>query len=616
MLQFSFYYQTFYVSLHKKMKLLYLCLGLIVTILVACKDNVSYEQKLETIDTLINRGMAQDALAELELIPQENLNEEELSYFNLLITEIKYKLYESFTSDSIIETSISYYEKHLNNTNKQKYFRSLIFCGAVNEELGNYNKAVYLYNKAENCIPDSSYYWMAYAKMRMAYVYQEQIIGSSTIALQKFKEANTLFRKIHDSHYELLCTGEMGNIYRSMPQKGDSAVFFIEKAIQLSKQQNEPYLYFSNCFKLAEYYSEIKHDYKNAKDFALKALSVDKYLIDHPRAHLCLATSYMELNQYDSAQYYIKCMPHLSSKIDSMWYYHTLSKFEEHNNNYHKSIEYYKKSHNLSDSMVVNTLNHKLLEIEKKYDKQEEELKNTKLTSRLNRTLFILFVMLSVLLLFVIILIKYRHRIKVQKEDYFMVTSELDSSLKNLTQMQYTIDNYKKQIKEAEQNTATLTYNLGQLKLQNNNLDNLRNIIDEQIKTMHQLLLWSHEFTGEKFSQKFYSILSVPYDSKSSMSSYWKDLQTITNNLYDNVLEKANEIANGTLREDEINLIALLCYGYTRTGIMVFMRHKNVKTINNKKHKIAEKLNVTTVEDFVRPFQNAFNARTQNSQLS
>ena len=85
-------------------------------------------------------------------------------------------------------------------------------------------------------------------------------------------------------------------------------------------------------------------------------------------------------------------------------------------------------------------------------------------------------------------------------------------------------------------------------------------------------------------------------------SNYWSNLQTLVNDLHDNVLVKAQEEAGGTLNESELNLIALYCCGFSRTVIMVTMGYNNIGTVYNKKLQIAKKLHVNNLDDFVSQY--------------
>ena len=69
------------------------------------------------------------------------------------------------------------------------------------------------------------------------------------------------------------------------------------------------------------------------------------------------------------------------------------------------------------------------------------------------------------------------------------------------------------------------------------------------------------------------------------------------------MLVKAQEIAGGTLREDEINYLALYCCGFSRTVIIICMKYKSLGTVTNKKVQIAHKLSITDLDDFVKPYQ-------------
>ena len=116
-----------------------------------------------------------------------------------------------------------------------------------------------------------------------------------------------------------------------------------------------------------------------------------------------------------------------------------------------------------------------------------------------------------------------------------------------------------------------------------------------------QLLQWSYECNEATFAKRFNSLMTMRGPDKVG-ASYWDNLQALANELYDNVLIKAQEAANGTLRDDEINMIALQCHGFSRTVIMMCMHYTNLRTVSNKKIQIAHKLGVNTLDEFLQPF--------------
>ena len=131
--------------------------------------------------------------------------------------------------------------------------------------------------------------------------------------------------------------------------------------------------------------------------------------------------------------------------------------------------------------------------------------------------------------------------------------------------------------------------------------DELKGIVDSQIQVVHQLLQWSYECNETTFAKRFNKLMTMRGPDEVG-ASYWDNLQALANELYDNVLVKAQEAAGGTLRDDEINMIALQCHGFSRTVIMMCMHYTNLRTVSNKRTQIAHKLNVATLDEFLLPY--------------
>ena len=98
--------------------------------------------------------------------------------------------------------------------------------------------------------------------------------------------------------------------------------------------------------------------------------------------------------------------------------------------------------------------------------------------------------------------------------------------------------------------------------------------------------------------------MSMPESPRTA--TYWSNLQVLTNDLFNNILEDAIELARGKLKENDINLIALMCCGYSRTAIMICMKFNHIVTISNKKKKIAVKMGIPSLDEFIRPYQEEY----------
>ena len=544
-----------------------------------CHHDSATMQELSRIDSMVYHQHEKEALPLLQQMDTEQFSEEERAYHAVLLSMAQYKNYIPCTSDSAINEAVGFYKKTGNNL---KYLKALVAQGCINEDMGHLEQAVDSYHHAEELPLTTDSSMIAYAKLRLGVLYQGQVIGSKTIALQKFKEALPLYRELGDKHYEQVCLSSIGGIYRNIDEKHDSAVIYIKEAIALGQELGDDYNVFANRYILSEYYLVREHDYQSSKQYALQAISADPAIIDHPRAHYRLASSYLFLGQPDSAVYYLKHAPRAMTARDSIVYYELMSELEHRYwKDDGKSKYYIQLAHSIADSLTVNGLNDRLLAVEKKYDVQLAELNQVKNESRLRGALLLAALLSLGLLALAFLVWRYRSQLKMRQNEVEMLKADLDDSLASLKQMQKRLDGL--QADEGKKRQS----------------DELRTIINKQIDAVHQLMAWSYQYDGDKFAAKFREMMTLDVGDD---SNYWSNLQTLVNELHDNVLVKAQEEAGGTLNESELNLLALYCCGFSRTVIMVTMGYNNIGTVYNKKLQIAKKLHVNDLDDFVKPY--------------
>ena len=550
-------------------------LALLAMVFSSCGRS-SYNSQLVQVDSLLNATQYEKADSLLKQCAPSNYSTRDRAYHALLRTQCDYKNYIVATTDSAINFAVDYFAK---SGDKEKYTRSLIYQGCANEELGNLEKAVECYRKADDIADKDDLFNKAFSKMRLGLLYQNQVIGAKTIAVEKLKEAHELYDRLENSHYSLICLSEIARIYCSDKEKNDSALYYIDAAIDSAKNQNnERYTLFANLYTKALYLSNIKHDYKQAKNTAIEALSLSD-VIDHPRVHFCLAKCYSQLGNVDSARLVISQAPKIASDIDSISFYDTMSVLEKAQGNYEEYQTYFDKADSMNDSILISSLNYRLLSVEKKYDTQQAELENAKLSLELRNTLLTLSAIVIGALALLLLVLRYRHRLREKENEYELLKADLETSLTSLENMKSTVV----QLESGHDN--------------GNNTE-LKNILEEQIGTVHQLMKWSYELDSDTFVKKFNSLMTMP--SGKEQESFWNNLHTITNELHDNVLTRAQEAAGGTLRDDEINYLALYCCGFSRSEIMTCMHYKSLGTVSNKKIQIAQKLNVQNLDDFLK----------------
>ena len=543
-----------------------------------CHRDTATMQELSRIDSMVYHQQEKEALPLLQQMNTEQFSNEERAYHAVLMSMALYKNYVPITSDSAINEAVIYFKK---SGDDLKYLKALVAQGCVNEDMGRLDQAVDSYHHAEKLPLTTDSSMIAYAKLRLGVLYQQQVIGSNTIALQKFKEALPLYQAIGDKHYELVCLTSIGGLYRNIEEKHDSAVIYMQKAIALGREQGDAYSVFANRYILSEYYLVREHDYQSSKQYALQAISADPAIIDHPRAHYRLVSSYLFLGQPDSAVYYLNRAPVAKTAMDSIVYYELMSELEQRYWKHDGKAKYYiQQAHAIADSMTVNSLNDRLLAVEKEYDVQLAELNQVKNESRLRGSLLLAALLALGLLGLAFLVWRYRNQLKMRQQEVDILKSDLAGSLASLEQMQKRLDT-RGQNDEGKKRQS----------------DELRAIINKQIDAMHQLMGWSYQYDSDKFAAKFRETMTL--SDVGDDSSYWSNLQTLVNELHDDVLVRAQEAAGGTLSESELNLLALYCCGFSRTVIMVTMGYKNIGTVYNKKIQVAKKLGVNDLDDFV-----------------
>ncbi len=563
-------------------------------------------RELAGIDSLLSKARQYElAQHRLDSLHSGGFNQAERAYYSLLLTQSHYKNYIDDTTDAVINVAVDYFEHH---GDREKYTRSLLYKGCVYQMMGDAEKAIASYKDAENAAEDGDLENKAFAKLRLATLYADNS-NYADLKIRKYKEALDLYNQLGDKHYQIVCLTDMGGYYRSLPDKRDSALYYINQAIQLSEAEHENWFLFQNLYQRAEMYCLITKEYDKARVDILKAIAAGKDEIDHPRAHYVAAETYLNLGRPDSALYYLNHVPArgmmANHTSDTVMYCRLMSEIAKANKDWDQYTTYYDRANEMADSILVANVNKNYLAIEKKYDIQLEELKKVKSESR-TRGAILLATLLALLALGVTFLAwRYRSRLKQKETEYELLRTDLDASLASLEQMRITISTREQELKAAQdelRGKERMGEELAVLTAQQRKSDEMRSIVDNQIKVIHQLLELSYQPNETNFTRKFNEVMTLPDESAVPTDSYWNNLHSLTNDLHHNVLDEAQRIAGGTLNESEMNFLALYCYGFSRTVIMMCMKYSSLGTVSNKKIQIAKKLGVNNLDDFVSSY--------------
>ena len=565
-------------------------------------------RELLAIDSLLSKARQYElAQQRLDSLHPGGFNQAERAYYSLLLTQSHYKNYIDDTTDAVINEAVDYYEHH---GDREKYTRALLYRGCVYQMMGDAEKAIASYKDAENAAEEDDLENKAFAKLRLATLYADNS-NYADLKIRKYKEALDLYNQLGDKHYQIVCLTDMGGYYRSLPDKRDSALYYINQAIQLSEAEHENWFLFQNLYQRAEMYCLLTKEYDKARVDILKAIAAGKDEIDHPRAHYVAAETYLNLGRPDSALYYLNHVPAsgmmANHTSDTVMYCRLMSEIAKANKDWNQFTTYYERANEMADSILVANVNKNYLAIEKKYDIQLEELKKVKSESR-TRGAILLAALLALLALGVTFLAwRYRSRLKQKETEFELLRTDLDASLASLEQMRATISTQEQELKAAQDelrgNEARMGEELAALEAKQRKSDEMRSIVDNQIQVIRQLLELSYQPNETNFTRKFNEVMTLPVEGAIPTDSYWNNLHSLTNELHRGVLDEAQRIAGGTLNDSEMNFLALYCYGFSRTVIMICMKYSSLGTVSNKKIQIAKKLGVNNLDDFVNNYR-------------
>ncbi len=565
-------------------------------------------RELANIDSLLSKARQYErAQQRLDSLHPDGFNKAERAYYSLLLTQSHYKNFINDTTDAVINTAVEYYKDH---GDREKRTRSLLYQGCVYQVMGDAENAIASYKNAEVVAEDDDLENKAFAKLRLATLYADNS-NYADLKIRKYKEALSLYNQLGDKHYQIVCLTDIGGFYRSISNDRDSALYYINQAIKLSEEEHENWFLFQNLYQRAEMYCLITKEYDKAKVDILKSIEAGKDEIDHPRAHYVAAETYLNLGRPDSALYYLNHVPASSMMSnhtsDTVMYCRLMSEIAKANKDWNQFTTYYEWANEIADSILLANVNKNYLAVEKKYDIQLEELRKVKSESRTRGAIMLAALLALLALALTFLAWRYRTRLRQKETEYELLKTDLETSLSSLEKMQTAISVQERDLKAAQDklrgNEERMSEELAVLEAKQRQSDEMRAIVENQIQVIHDLVRMSYQSTEANFTRRFTELMTLPDEGAVPTDSYWSNLHTLANDLHGNVLDEAQRIAGGTLNDSEMNFLALYCYGFSRTVIMICMKYSSLGTVSNKKIQIAKKLGVNNLDDFVNNYR-------------
>ncbi|MBG7612984.1 hypothetical protein IU405_12070 [Polaribacter sp. BAL334] len=244
----------------------------------------------------------------------------------------------------------------------EKTSNYLIKSAKIYDEIGQKNKAIKMYNNIAAILSS---------------------IGSFNKALKIRKKILTFKETDKDLLFKTSVLSNIGSDYRKQ-NLNDSAFYYINFALKISKKNHFKGLIGANYQKLQKVYLDLKQydlsiKYGDSTFFYKEAIERPLY----ENAIVNAANALYEVKQYDASlnkcNLAIELIKQSRMLVNLPQVYELKSKIYESQNNFKLANLFLKKRNNLKDSILTTDKQEKILELEQKYQTEKKEKENLKL---------------------------------------------------------------------------------------------------------------------------------------------------------------------------------------------------------------------------------------------
>ena len=348
-----------------------------IFVVTGCGGHARYDGRLVQADSLM-WSTPDSALAVLSALDTLR-GAADSAYRDLLLTQARYKAYQPITArdDSAITRALHWYRAH--NGEREKLTRANLYKGAVMEELGRIDSAMYYYKTAEAAADTTDYTNLGQINIRIADLYR-RYHGDMQACYEKSKQALRFYRLINDKQQQLAClimvASSNGVVHKENSER------LLHEASRLATELNDSASYFMCQELMCRQLLQGGKSYIKAKRIALDCYQhYGKYVNQH--LLLDLADIYARTGVADSARYYIDKLNQLAHSTRSgqstARYNFILSRISRLEGDSIQSALYDMQGHEVSDSIQNNKVKHIIHQVESDFNAEQDEQNQLKL---------------------------------------------------------------------------------------------------------------------------------------------------------------------------------------------------------------------------------------------
>ena len=345
-----------------KKVLVVILLAMVLVAGVAGCGRARYDGRLVAADSLM-QASPDSALAIVSAIDSLR-GEGDRAYRDLLMTQARYKAYQEITAsdDSAITRAMAWYRAH--SGEREKLTRAYLYKGAVMQELGHVDSAMYYYKTAEVTADPKDYANLGQINTRIGALYRNYF-ADQQICFDKYNQALKYYKLTGNKPLQLTCLLNMGGC-RGVMQK-DDAERLLNQATELAIELNDSSNYYMCQELLCRQLSFKGKSVARAKQIAMHCLNDYRGYVNHDLL-LDLADIYAYSGMPDSARYYLNMVTENAGTANlgqlKTRKYTILSRITYMEGDTVKSNHYDMLAHQFSDSISNNKIKYQIQQIE------------------------------------------------------------------------------------------------------------------------------------------------------------------------------------------------------------------------------------------------------------
>ncbi len=568
--------------------LVMLVLGAVVP---GCSNATRYDSRLTTADSLMHDN-PDSALAIIEAVNRDSLTtEHDRAYRDLLLTQARYKAYIPATSDSDINRALSYYKQHPKE--REKLTRAYIYKGAVMEELGHPDSAMFYYKTAETSADPDNYFNLGYSNLRIAQLYQGFYSNDSAV-VARMKQATHFFEICKDTAYLVTTIGTQGGYPKILGE--DSARFYLEKAILLAKIIHSPKGWQYQSKLVGRYF--YCGDFKKAKELAMDIVRNGKDDCNEDQFYYFAVRSYIRLGLMDSALWIMSLIPLPTIAVDSMNRYQALADLSQATQQYDDYMRYSELAKGIDTRLLEESRGSRLIETELKWDAdQQGEKVRGDADHRWGKIIGITLLAIAIMTVIAYFIVK-RHIANYR--------SQLDSARSDVEKMLADIDEKEKQL---------VAVNKRKLELEMKEQSDINSQVSSIVRYRHAALNELYECAriisvtddGKKSVLPLMRIVKDLFEQKGILrkplsKNFWKNLRISVDGEFHGIASFVEQ-NYPDMSDKDMQLFMLMCAHFPNQIIKIIMNYTNDVTASRNKKRIMKDnfgLDTTKVDDFIQ----------------